>query len=702
MLCKHCFLCFIFLCLFSSVSYASGDFSCGAPRGSILFRSYDSCNSVPFLSPGNDSRLNLELLLIDAGKLKGTLATSQDNMPSPESAELVVPFDLNNWQLREPGSTADANADGANSAAGSIDYAQGEGSRCNSAADGKEAFDKAVNTAAGLPKEDASILVAARSALVADCDSTAYPDWKPPQGIRSALGREFASYIAGANAFYAGDFPAALKSFNSLKDSANPWLKETSDYMRGRTLLNGAQHKAFGEWGDLKLENVDRSSLKEADDAFNSYLRDFPHGTYAVSARGLLRRVYWLGGDQMRLAEAFDRAFADSSQGANNVTVLELVQEADSKLLNSVTVDQIQSPQFLAILDLMRMRSVEEAPPGATSRSSFTPDDLEAQKSRFANNPALYKYLLAVFHVYIDDKPDQALALLPSLSAAPLSYFAFSQQTLRVLAMDTSKQPDAERKLLLQMLPLAPLPLQSEQLQLALARLEVHAGHADRIFAHDSPVRDKAIRTIVIEYIASAEMLRQQIKDPKESADILDAARYALLYKELTGGKYEAFQADLALVPSNPSELLAPFVATGGNKDAEYRCPSLQQVAAVLQRDGNDAKSLNCVGELLRIHYIHFHQDDPLPKSDLGGSDSLFPITGYSRMEGYVRVIANRQAPDDARAYALYRAVQCYAPSGNSDCGKQEIPISTRKQWFQMLHKEYAGSHWAELSEYYW
>ena len=155
-------------------------------------------------------------------------------------------------------------------------------------------------------------------------------------------------------------------------------------------------------------------------------------------------------------------------------------------------------------------------------------------------------------------------------------------------------------------------------------------------------------------------------------------------------------------MPSNPSELLAPFVATGGNKDAEYRCPSLQQVAAVLQRDGNDAKSLNCVGELLRIHYIHFHQDDPLPKSDLGGSDSLFPITGYSRMEGYVRVIANRQAPDDARAYALYRAVQCYAPSGNSDCGKREIPISTRKQWFQMLHKEYAGSHWAELSEYYW
>jgi hypothetical protein len=410
--------------------------------------------------------------------------------------------------------------------------------------------------------------------------------------------------------------------------------------------------------------------------------------------------VYWLGDDRTQLAAAFDRAFANSQSGANNVTALELVQEADAKLLDSVTVDQIQSPQFLAILDLMNMRSGDQPASGATSKSSFTLAQLEAQKDRFAKNSALYNYLLAVFHVYIDDKPDQALALLPSLPSAPLNYFAFSQQTVRVLAMDASKQFDAERALLLTMLPLAKAPLENEQVQLALARLEVHTGHVDRIFAPASPIRDKAIRTIVVEYIASAEILRQRIKDPKENANVAAAALYALLYKELTGGKYQAFQTDLVLVPKLPPDSVVPFVAPG--KSEGYQCPSLRGVAATLQRDGSDAKSLNCIGELVRLNGVQDGQDFVPIAGDLGGSDSIFPVTNYSRLDSYIKVIAETQAAADARAYALYRAVNCFGPSGYNGCGKQNIPASTRKQWFETLHKEYAASTWAKASKYYW
>ncbi len=86
--------------------------------------------------------------------------------------------------------------------------------------------------------------------------------------------------------------------------------------------------------------------------------------------------------------------------------------------------------------------------------------DLEAQKDRFASNPALYDYLLAAFHLYVDNKPDEALALLPSVPNAPLNYFAFSQQTLRMLALEAGKQYDKERSLVLEMLPLAKLPLE--------------------------------------------------------------------------------------------------------------------------------------------------------------------------------------------------------------------------------------------------
>jgi hypothetical protein len=452
----------------------------------------------------------------------------------------------------------------------------------------------------------------------------------------------------------------------------------------------------------MKLDKVGKNDLKAAEDAFNSYLHDFPHGMYATSSRGLLRRVYWLGNDQTKLAEAFDRALADSEKGANNVTLLELVQEADSKLLASVKIDLIQSPQFLAIIDLMRMRSTREKVSGGVTNAPLTLADLDAQKNRFASKPALYKYLLAVFHLYVDGQPEKALALLPDVTGKQLSYFDFSQQTLRVLALNASKQYDAERKLLLQILPLAKLPLQSEQLQLALAELEEHTGHLDRVFAPESPIHEQAIRTILVEYAASAELLRQRIKDPKENAGVIDAALYALLYKELTGGKYQSFETDLALMRPHPSELLAPFVDSGASQSSEYRCPSLREVASILQRDGSDARSQNCVGELVRLHGIHFGQDAAPPATDLGGADSLFQVTNYSRMDGYLRVIANRQAPGDARAYALYRAVNCYAPSGYNECGKQDIPQSTRKQWFQMLHKEYPGSTWAKSSKFYW
>ena len=704
MLRKCCVLGFVFLLLLGSKCYASSDNSCAPPRGTIFLRGYENCNSVPFLSPSNDSRLNLELLLIDAGRLTVAWSTTQTpNSPSPqEFVPLRVPFDFGDWQPREATSSAAVDSGCEKSPASSNDYAQGEGSRCKSAHDGVEAFTRAVNAAAGLPKEDASVLIATRSAVTADCNSATHPDWTASQGIRSTMGREFADYIAGANAFYAGDFPAALSDFKKLRNSANPWLKETSRYMAGRTLLNEAQSQAFGEWGDLKPDKVNKDNLKDAEEGFNSYLRDFPRGIYAASAQGLLRRVYWLGGDQTRLAEAFDRALADSEKGANNVTVMELVQEADMKLLASVDLDRIKAARLLAIVDLMRMRSDGTQTGASPAQASLTLASLEAQKDRFTGNPGLYDYLLAAFHVYVDKQPEQTLTLLSSVPAMPLSYLAFSQQTLRVLALDATRKFDEERKLLLQMLPLAKLPLQAEQLQLALARVEVETGHAERVFAPESPIRDNAIRILVVEFTASAEMLRQRIKDSKENADVANAAQYTLLYKELIGGKYQAFQTDLALVPPHPSELLAPFVAAGEDKGSGYSCPALRDVASALQRDGSDARSLNCVGELVRIHGVHYGQDAAPAPTDLGGSDSLFPGADYSRMDSYLKVIANKQAQGDARAYALFRAVRCYAPSGNNDCGKQDIPKSTRKQWFQTLHQEYPESAWAKSLKFYW
>jgi hypothetical protein len=626
-------------------------------------------------------------MLIDARKLNGSLSMSQDYPVPKDSVLLHVPFDLGNWQVHDliAGAETGAKTD-------SSEYAQGEGSRCSNADSGMEVFKGALKTAA-LPSEDVSVLISARTALVADCNKKSTDVWKTPVGLHSTLGREFATYIAGANAFYAGDFAAAIKEFKALRNSANPWLKETSRYMVGRTLLNSAQRTAFGEWGELQRDHVDKDNLKEAEQAFDAYLQDYPNGDFAASARGLLRRVDWLGGNQTKLAEAYDKAFMDSSKG--NVTLSELVQEIDAKLIAAVDSNQIQSPQLLAIVDLMRMR--EQADKGV-----LTLAELERQKDRFAGKPALYGYLLAAFHLYVDGKPELALALLPSAPDAQLSYFVFSQQTLRVLALEASRRSDEARRLVLRMLPLAKLPLQHEQLELELAAIEERTGHVDRVFAPESPIQDKAIRTILVEHSASAELLRQRIKDAKENPDVVDASLYVLLYKELTGGKYQAFQKDLALAPPHPSEFLAAFVAMNAGRGEGYQCPSLREVALTLQSHEDDGKSLNCLGEFVRLHGVHYDQDATPPMTDLGGGHSSFPATMYSRMDSYLKVIGNSHADGDARAYALSRAVRCYEPAGYNECGKQDIPPRIRKQWFQTLHKEYPDSVWAKSLRYYW
>ena len=97
-----------------------------------------------------------------------------------------------------------------------------------------------------------------------------------------------------------------------------------------------------------------------------------------------------------------------------------------------------------------------------------------------------------------------------------------------------------------------------------------------------------------------------------------------------------------------------------------------------------------------------FALDSQPAKDELGGTVSLFPGPAFSRLELYKAIIADAAAPAPDKAYALYRAVNCYAPSGNNTCGGVEVPTAQRKAWFLRLNKDYPTSHWAQDQRYYW
>ncbi|WP_321956191.1 hypothetical protein [Paraburkholderia bannensis] len=719
--------------LTATAAHASGDDGCTSP--STLRHPGYTCGGLPFLSPGNDTRINAMLLMTDSKRLSQTFPDPKKIAVADRPNQLVVPFlfDYSGWiDIGQKPDSADADANGQ-----STSYADGEGSICRSIAAGDEAFNDALGAAKSLPADEVTRLRTARADLAKACPARGDGNssgnssgnatganaaaWQKPTGLKSALGQQFATYLDGANAFYRYDFFSATKSFASASRSANPWLKEASLYMAGRAQLNAAQAEAFASEGDgntLNRDSVRKVSLDAAQTVFRAYLKVYPQGRYAASAQGLQRRVSWLGGDTARQAADYDRAFARWTPDDSNVPLSQLANELDSKLLLSATdMDKVKSPSVLALVDLMRMRT--QPSPDSSQPKTITLDELQAQKSVFTNAPALYDYLLASYHVYVDHKPEQALALLPDSppADASLNYFALSQQALRAFALEDSGQADKARQLWSDLVPLAQLRLQREALELGLAMNLEQAGLIDRAFADDSPIQNAAIRATLLQRSANADLLRAQAQNKAVSGTLRDIALYTLLYKEFTRSRYADFLADLALVPAAPSATIKPFTQPGAKNNEGYTCPTTRDVAAMLQMNPNDAKGLNCLADFVRNHppvYAlgedSYSLDPAFPHPDaaaaapptLGSRPSQFQGAPYQRIASYQNVIANPQASADDRAYALYRAINCFAPSGYSDCGGNKLPASARKRWFTTLKTDYPRSQWAQAQKYYW
>ncbi|MCY1403238.1 hypothetical protein D9M71_184080 [compost metagenome] len=702
---------------------ASSDDAC-YPTWNLKRDTLDICNSLPFLSPGNDSRVNLQLLLADAGR------ASLGGHPLPEDEQQVgygvVPFPLarlfDSVAADEPAATPAADtaltelvarlglpADAIPAAGES--FASGEGSRCrsNNTATAREFLGQLLLTA-DLPANERQGLARGRLALLQGCQwDEAQLAGMLPGDISSAVGREFSGYLRGVAAFYSGHFAEALQAFRALQDSKQAWLQETARYMLGRNQLNAAQQHAFDDMGYPDLRKVDKQPLKSAEAAFDAYLKRYPQGRYAASAKGLQRRIYWLMSDQQRLAGEYAAMFAGSDAAPGS----ELIQEVDNKLLTTAHPADVRDPHLLAVLDLMQMRHHEPNEERALDAAS-----LQRQKALFSARPALHDYLLAAWSFYVAEDPAATLRLLPQEVPDKLDYLAFSQQTLRGFALEAGNDWLGAEKLYLQLLPKAELPLQREQLELALAFNYERSDRLVKVFAANSPVRTPAIREILLRHIASPDLLRFQVAAPATPAEERDTALFTLLYKDLLRGHYQNFIDDLALLPAEPSTKpltasigylygngmpLTLFQWPGGKGTSGYDCPPIRDVALAMQQNPQPPQALNCLGEfILRNGLDGFPLDRQPGERELGGSTSLFEGPLYSRLDGYLKVIGDADAVDDDRAYALYRAINCYAPSGYNGCGSQDIPPSQRKQWFRTLKSKYATTPWAKSLKYYW
>ncbi len=704
---------------FSLPAQASSDDSC-YPDWRVSRDSYEPCSNQPFLSPGNDSRVNLRLLLADkkaaplAPNALGEDDLAQGFGPVPFPVYRLVPVPATN---EEPDNKAD------DSRTAELDtllqplgikreeyktagqaFLNGEGSRCRSNDDDSATAFISQVIKAQMPPAERDVLVKARLQLLTTCDwSRQVVD---AQLTPSANAQLFRTYLQAAGDFYSGRFDYAERGFAAAATSDVPWLKETALYMTARTSLNQAQAEAFDEYGMPQREHVDKSALSDAEEGFLSYLKHYPQGDYVASARGLLRRVHWLANDDARLAEDFTWQFTEATEAQRNVSVDELVEEADLKLL-MVGNKAANSPMLQVVSDLMAMRA--HTPP------LLSREDLDKQKSTFASEPALFDFLQASYALYVEHQPDAALKHLPADVPSSLDYFAFSQQTLRALALEAKQDWKAAEALWLQLLPLAKQPLQRDQLELALAMNYERSGQLANVFAADSPISAKQVRYILLRNVAGPDLLRQQIANASDPTE-RQSAQFVLLYKDLLRGQYATFADDLKQASLSDDKLgtslgytytsgqtLKLFQWNGDKAESGYACPSIAQIAATLQNEAKNPHALNCFGEfILRNGLDGMPLEQPRAAGSLGSTDSDFKGETFSRLDGYKQVIANAKAPKTDKAYALFRAINCYAPAGYNSCGGEDVAPAVRKAWFRQLKSGFADTQWGKSLQYYW
>lgn len=674
---------------------ASGDYGCSV-SWKLASRGYDCANRA-VLSPGNDTRVNMLYLLRDRQALPANVAVR----PKRDYVDGLYGNTFFDWRsLREafyPGALS------GESEVGSGDY---YGSRCVSLTSGAAAFNGAVAANTKVSQWEREQLALARGNLVRRCQAGGGGPVGWLANVKSAQGKEFLAYLQAADAFYGEEWDAARRGFASLRGSRDGWLAETAAYMLPRTELNAAQNAAFDEYGSFEAGKVDKAALGRASVGFSDYLKRYGKGRYAASAQGLQRRALWLGADVAGLSREYERLLAATS--ATREAAADLVEEIDNKLLYGASArGAIDGPLLLATIDLMRMRPSDEA--GAV----VTAEQITAQKPRFAGRDDLYGFVLASHAFYVANDPRRVLQLIPDAARqSAFSPIQFSRQVLRGMALAAAKDRN-EAGFWREMLGGADAVYQRPVVELGLAMNWERAGKLAEVFAANSPIGDGTIREILLTEVAGPDLLRAQAKAAARPRHEREAALFTLLYKQLLYADYAGFLGDLPLVRADAKaeqglwdirqqeEVPVALFRKGATSDG-YACPALRITVQALVRNARDAKARLCLGDFYRLNGFDGYGEDRPQPDELGGTPTRFAGRAVPRQEIYQGIIADAAVPGHEKAYALFRAVNCYAPTGSNACGGEDVPQDQRQAWFQRLKRDYPASQWAKSLRYYW
>lgn len=685
----------------AGVAWACADTSC-QPTWQVGSASSLECGGRATLGPGNDTRINIILLMrsLKGAATRAPAAISVDEQQYGRTFFSWLGLRQALWPQPE-----------AAPAAASSELS------CTPPSD----FLAAMQADTGIPADERPDLARLRAAV--GCDKPVVWDAK----ISSAHGLEFLAYLKAADAFYANNWHDADAGFLALRKARNPWVAETARYMPIRIGLRSAVAMMSDDYGNLDLAKVDKDRITQARNAIADYLKAYPRGLYADSARGLVRRVLWLDGNDAELVAIYEQMLVNTP--ADSEAAADLAEEIDNRALGAGWDDAAESslktirtggktPLLLAIVDLYDMR-------GEVNDIKLSQGDLAAQAGQFSTLPELHSYLVALRALQAGESPRTILGVIPDAArAGSFTPLSFSRQMLRGQALAKVQDPNETGfwgELIKGADPLYQRPL----VELGLAIKWQRSGQVAKAFAPNSPIQDATTREILLQTVASPAIVRADARDAARPAHERDVARFTLLYKGLTHGAFRDVVDDLALVPADAradgwlgplieQEPVSLGVFTKGKWSDGFDCPALGQTAATLARAPRDIHAQLCLGDFWRFNgFDSFALFAPEQAPDaLGSGPDGFAGRPLARGAIYSAIIADAKAGPEERAYALYRAVMCYAPSGYNGCAgpldtvqemeAAQVPKAQRQAWFNQLKTRYPNSVWAKRLRYFW
>ncbi|CAK0779932.1 Tetratricopeptide repeat protein [Gammaproteobacteria bacterium] len=695
---------------------------------SLALASFDGCDlwcgefpNAYFLTPGNDTRGNLGLLLEDQALIHYAPKTIPfhyaEFMASPnagETEEVTQPA---------PSWATDLGLDpeGMRQA---LQRLKGDRfGRCRSDnLEAIQAFAQAVKKAE-LPGEDSQWLLGERLRLAGLCEKSL--EGHPSLPV-SGSAEPFARYLDAVAHFYAGQYDQAMAAFQSLAAVEDPWLRETSLYLQGRVALNQAQIH-FDQWsGEVTAGQIDKVALDQATAFFKGYLKAYPQGLYAASAQGLFRKIHWLSADPAVLTADYQAWLAKMGAGIDPQDVLNFINETESKA-NPVnaSLDTLWASPVLASLRILSAWRPTESPPASSPASPMGLEAPRTHRADFATagQEALLAYLGLAHALWVTkDYPGIIRETASDTLTDKPSNLRYSRWVLRGLALMARQQwQEAENHWQAGVRTL-PHPGQKRQAQWLLALTWDQSSHLDRVYAEDSPVAVGEIRDYFI-HRAKPALLEDLLKREDVPIHTRSLAYFRLVKQWLLHRQFKATARILSTYSvtdfSLEHDTLTPL--SWGGQPGGYVCPSLKELITSLQSAPDSAHAQNCLGDFLRTqswdtptaviadennaddgrHRWHSLADYGLPFKDR--EDSGFDAKTYSSLDYYQDVINRRsKTPADDMAYALHRATHCFASSSNNHCGSQEIPKTQRAAWFKRLKTEFRDDRWAVYQKYYW